>query len=117
MNNNICNEKDDNCNEQERIMHQRLSASYINYYLANNAVIVPQFGDIKRDQDALDVLNEIFNNSSSLSTTTTSSISSTITSASNKKTLEVVGVYSKDILLGGGNLHCVTQQVPVVPLP
>lgn len=22
----------------------------------------------------------------------------------------VVGVYSKDILLGGGNIHCITQQ-------
>ena len=25
---------------------------------------------------------------------------------------EVVGVYSREILLGGGNIHCITQQIP-----
>ena len=27
-------------------------------------------------------------------------------------TREVVGVASREILLGGGNIHCITQQVP-----
>jgi agmatine deiminase len=25
---------------------------------------------------------------------------------------EVVQIYSREILLGGGNIHCITQQVP-----
>jgi len=27
---------------------------------------------------------------------------------------EIVGVPAREILLGGGNIHCVTQQVPAV---
>ena len=26
---------------------------------------------------------------------------------------EVVQIYARDILIGGGNIHCITQQVPV----
>ena len=29
---------------------------------------------------------------------------------------EVVGVLSREILLGGGNIHCMTQQVPAAGL-
>lgn len=25
---------------------------------------------------------------------------------------EIVGIYAREILLGGGNIHCITQQVP-----
>lgn len=65
----------------------RLAASYVNYYTANGGVVFPLFGD-EHDERA-------------------------------KKTLEaaypdrkVVGIYAREILLGGGNIHCITQQQP-----
>ena len=72
-----------------RVAGQRLAASYVNYYLANQAIILPQFGDHVYDARAKEVLEDIFP----------------------KKT--IVGVYSREILLGGGNIHCITQQVPL----
>ena len=30
---------------------------------------------------------------------------------------DVVGIPSREILLGGGNIHCITQHVPSVPSP
>ena len=71
-----------------RIAGECLAASYANFYVANYGVIVPQFGDDKRDADAIKVLKSAF------------------------PEREVVGVYSREILLGGGNIHCITQQVP-----
>jgi len=66
----------------------RLAASYINFYVANGAVVVPQFGD-PQDPAALAGLAELFPGR------------------------EVVGVYAREILLGGGNIHCITQQQPL----
>lgn len=66
----------------------RLAASYINFYLANGAVIAPIFAD-PHDSPALQQLGELFPGR------------------------EVVGVPAREILLGGGNIHCITQQQPV----
>ena len=65
----------------------RMAASYINFYIANGGVIAPVFGD-PRDGEALRVLSELF------------------------PEREVVGVPAREILLGGGNIHCITQQQP-----
>ncbi len=65
----------------------RMAASYVNFYLANGAVIAPLFND-PADQHALDKLKELFSDR------------------------EVVGIYAREILLGGGNIHCITQQQP-----
>nr|MBC7245736.1 agmatine deiminase [Chloroflexota bacterium] len=65
----------------------RLPASYINFYIANDGVIVPTFND-PHDEEALRGLQELF------------------------PTRKVVGVSSREILLGGGNIHCITQQQP-----
>jgi len=70
--------------------NQPLAASYVNYYLANDAVVLPQFGDAVYDARAQETMEEIF------------------------PERKVVGVYSREILLGGGNIHCITQQVPMI---
>lgn len=65
----------------------RLAASYVNFYLANGAVIAPLL-DERTDAAALRQLRRIFPDR------------------------RVVGVPARELLLGGGNIHCLTQQVP-----
>jgi agmatine deiminase len=65
----------------------RLAASYTNFYLANNAVIVPLL-DARTDARVRRQLRRIF------------------------PRRQVVGVQAREILLGGGDLHCITQQQP-----
>lgn len=43
-----------------RLPGTRLAASYVNFYIANGAIIVPQFGDKERDAEALHVLSKTF---------------------------------------------------------
>ena len=66
----------------------RLAASYVNFYIGTRRVVMPLL-DPKRDGKALRKLQELF------------------------PKREVVGVPGREILLGGGNVHCVTQQVPL----
>lgn len=66
---------------------QRLPASYANFYIANNLVLVPTFND-KNDRPALNKLAELFPDR------------------------EVIGIASRDLVLGLGTLHCMTQQQP-----
>lgn len=65
----------------------RLPASYVNYYNCNGAIILPIFND-PHDQDAINTLQALFPD----------------------KTIEPI--YARELLLGGGNIHCITQQVP-----
>ena len=73
--------------EDERSAGERLAASYVNFYISNGAVILPQFGDVN-DGKAAAVLKEAFPDR------------------------EIVPVYARDIIVGGGNIHCITQQIP-----
>ncbi len=66
---------------------QRLPASYANFYIANTAVLVPVFND-RRDCQALATLARLFPGRN------------------------VVGIYARDLVLGLGTLHCMTQQQP-----
>lgn len=66
---------------------QRLPASYANFYIANEVVLVPIFGD-PNDMVALNTLAELFDDR------------------------EVVGVYCRDFIWGLGAIHCMTQQQP-----
>jgi agmatine deiminase len=68
---------------------QRLPASYANFYIANEVVVVPTFRD-KNDQKALDILGDCF------------------------PTRRVVGIDSTDIIWGLGSFHCLSQQEPAV---
>ncbi|HEL1761187.1 TPA: agmatine deiminase [Streptococcus suis] len=74
--------------EEERTVGERLAASYVNFYISNGAVLVPQFDD-EHDAQALHLLAQLF------------------------PTRKVVGIPARDILLGGGNIHCITQQIPL----
>lgn len=67
---------------------ERLAASYVNFYIANGGVIVPMV-DPRLDAKVLAQLQKIF------------------------RTRRVVGVPAREILLGGGNIHCITQQIPL----
>ena len=74
-------------NEDAREAGERLAASYVNFYIANKQVLVPQFGDVN-DKQAIQLLSDLFPDR------------------------EVIGIYARDIILGGGNIHCITQQIP-----
>jgi agmatine deiminase len=67
---------------------QRLPASYANFYIANGLVLVPVFTD-RNDAVALRTLQRLFPKRA------------------------VVGIPSRDLVLGLGTLHCMTQQQPV----
>lgn len=73
--------------EDVREAGERLAASYVNFYISNGGVIVPQFGD-ENDETAVRILAELFPGR------------------------KVHPVAARDILLGGGNIHCITQQIP-----
>jgi agmatine deiminase len=67
----------------------RLAASYVNFYIANGAIIAPAFGTAT-DAPARAVLARLF------------------------ARREIVMVPAREILLGGGNIHCITQQQPQI---
>ena len=62
-------------------------ASYLNFLITNDGIIAPQYGD-PNDALALRQLREMFPDR------------------------KVVGVYTREIVYGGGNIHCITQQQP-----
>jgi agmatine deiminase len=65
----------------------RMAGSYINFYFCNGGAVVPTFGD-PHDALALETLQKYL------------------------PERKVVGVPAREILLGGGNIHCITQQQP-----
>ena len=69
------------------IAGMRLAASYVNFYIANGGIVMPLL-DSSTDKAAAAKLKRAFPGR------------------------KVVGVPAREILLGGGNIHCITQQVP-----
>jgi len=65
----------------------RLAGSYVNFLIVNGGIIAPFFGDPK-DGQAKAILQRLF------------------------PEREVLMLAGREILLGGGNIHCITQQQP-----
>ena len=65
----------------------RLAASYVNYYVGNERIVFPLL-DERHDDEAAELLARCF------------------------PEREIVGVEAREILLGGGNIHCITREVP-----
>ena len=70
-----------------RTAGERLAGSYVNFYIANGGIVMPLL-DPRTDRAALARLKRVF------------------------PERRVVGVPAREVLLGGGNIHCITQQVP-----
>ena len=76
--------------EDEREAGERLAASYVNFYFSNEAVILPAFGGENEESDrrAAALL------------------------AQWNPGRKIISVQARAILVGGGNIHCITQQIP-----
>ncbi len=64
-------------------------SSYINFYIANKGIVMPSFKDEKADYNAKTIVQSIF---------------------PDRKIITINGI---DISMGGGNVHCITQQQPM----
>lgn len=73
--------------EPVRTPGERLAASYANFYIANDTVIVPGFND-PNDEAARLIIAGLFPDRN------------------------VITLQSREVLIGGGNFHCLTQQIP-----
>lgn len=72
---------------KKRLSGARLAASYVNFYQSDRFVIVPKF-NVLEDEEAYKLLKEFYADK------------------------DVYQLESLEILLGGGNIHCVTMQIP-----
>jgi agmatine deiminase len=66
---------------------ERLAGSYVNFYIANGGIVMPLL-DERTDRAAAAQQRRLF------------------------PRRRIVGVPTREVLLGGGNIHCITQQVP-----
>ena len=73
---------------QRRTEGERLAGSYVNSYIGNGIVVLPVFDD-PHDAAAIATYEQLFPDR------------------------RIIPVPGREILLGGGNVHCITQQVPV----
>ena len=72
---------------KSRLPGNRLPASYINFYISNKGIIMPKFND-HYDNLAERKLKELL------------------------PKYKIYQIYTREILLGGGNIHCIIQQIP-----
>lgn len=79
--------KKGNYDAKPRPSEARLAASYVNFYQGEHFVLMPGFG-VKEDALAKSALQKAFPDK------------------------EVIQLNTREILLGGGNIHCITMQIP-----
>ena len=72
----------------ERAEGMKLAGSYVNFYICNGGVVMPALGEVEADAAAKKVIEKTFPDR------------------------KVVQVPTREVLLGGGNIHCITQQQP-----
>jgi agmatine deiminase len=70
---------------------RRLTLTYVNFYIANGAVIAPAFAD-PADATAFKTLSSAFPDR------------------------QIIQIEALDLVHGGGGIHCVTQQQPAIPV-
>ncbi len=71
---------------KRRTVGEPIQASYINFIFVNGGVIVPQFG-LPEDEEAKEAFQKVF------------------------PSREIVAFPSREIVLGGGGLHCITRNL------
>lgn len=76
--------------EDEREVGERLAASYVNFYFSNDGIVLPQFGTGYEESDkrAVETMKKL---------------------CPDRK---IYPIAARAILVGGGNIHCITQQIP-----
>lgn len=73
---------------REKYETDDFAAGYVNFYVCNGAVLVPQFGDRKSDGNARDILKDLF------------------------PKRDIIQLNIDGVAAGGGGIHCTTQQQP-----
>ncbi len=70
---------------------ERLTLSYLNFYFVNGALLLPVFGGIHQetDEEAIRILNQAF------------------------PERRIIPIETMDLIKEGGNIHCITQQIPM----
>ena len=76
--------------EDVREFGERLAASYVNFYFANDIILLPQFGGMNEssDRQAVQIIGQLCPDR------------------------EIVPIPARELIIGGGNIHCLTQQIP-----
>jgi agmatine deiminase len=74
---------------QPRLEGEPMAGSYVNFFIASDRIVFPLL-DERTDERAAQIIAGCFPGR------------------------ELVGIRAREILLGGGNIHCITQQVPRV---
>ncbi|ASQ46751.1 agmatine deiminase family protein [Legionella clemsonensis] len=69
---------------------ERLTLSYVNFYLANKGIVMPAFGHPKEDKAALELFTRLFPH------------------------YHISQIDALDVFAGGGGIHCITQQQPLI---
>mgnify|MGYP000894199538 FL=1 len=72
-----------------KFLNERMALSYINFYIANDAIVLPVFND-PMDKKAIDTISKVFHDR------------------------KIVTLEGSRIVEGGGGVHCITQQQPYI---